>query len=84
MNGHALLTWLQAHPNRLDLDVVLLGSDNWTTTDEGVLKEVDVDRFEVNEPEVICLSSYPPRRTPRPEDVTSSMFGNDTPMRTDG
>ena len=78
MNGHELLAWLQAHPGKLDLDVVLLGSDDWVTTLDGVLKEVDTDRFEVGEPEVICLSSYPPSPHPRPEGVTSSMFGNDT------
>lgn len=58
MTGRELLEVLQAHPDWLELDVVLIAQD-FVDTDEGILRTVELDQFEEDEPMVICLDAYP-------------------------
>lgn len=79
MTGRELLEVLQAHSDWLELDVVLIAPD-FVDTDEGILRTVELDRFEENEPMVICLDTHPTPASGR--GITSSMFSDDT--RRDG
>lgn len=58
MTGHELLAALQAHPERLDMEVRLLIPDNARDAGSGhPLYAVDYDRFEPDAPEVLVLSA---------------------------
>lgn len=80
MNGHELLAQLQAHPDWLDYEVVLLAPD-WDETSDGILRDVMPDCFAPGEPVVLVLDTIAPRTSSDTFQIFSSAFSNDTPMK---